>query len=199
MDYDHARRAQTPAIPEARLEALLASLTGRKAPAASRPPPFRRWLGPAAAVGAIAAGLTLVVWYQRPDPQASSGGELRAPSAPPAIASAPAASRSRGVFEYAVMATLGSVRGDSAKTASRLGPDWREVPQQNLAALAAWAAADLPAEVAVRIWVDEEAGKLRARYRRADGNIATDDRPIALDQPTEQQVRSFVEQLTGGR
>ncbi|MBK8858157.1 MAG: hypothetical protein IPN11_10935 [Opitutaceae bacterium] len=172
LDYHRARQAVEPKIPPARLEALLTGMTDRMAPSAPKVVPFRRWFGPVMAAAAIAACLTVVVWYQRPGPQSRTGGELAIPSAPTSVPGVATAPRTRGTFEFAVVATIASVRGAAEKTGSTLGPDWRVVPQENLASLRAWSTASLPASVTARVWVDEEAGKLRAMYRLADGTVA---------------------------
>lgn len=194
LDYKLAVRADQPEIPAARLEVLLAGVTGKAAHSDPKVVPFRRWLRPIIVVAAIAACLALMVWYQRPGPN-SRGGELVAPTAATPASGIASAARSRGTFEFAIVATIASVRGDSEKTASTLGPDWRVVPQENLASLRAWSTADLPASVTVRLWVDEEAGKLRALYRLADGTVAPSEIVIDTKKSIEQQVRAFAEQL----
>lgn len=198
LDYHRARQAVEPKIPPARLEALLAGMTDRMSPSA-KVVPFRRWFGPVMAAAAIAACLTVVVWYQRPGPQSRTGGELTIPSAPASVPGVATAPRTRGTFEFAVVATIASVRGAAEKTGSTLGPDWRVVPQENLASLRAWSTASLPAGVTAKVWVDEEAGKLRARCRLADGTVASAERVIETKASIEQQVREFAEQLAGGR
>jgi hypothetical protein len=195
LDYQQAIQANRPEIPAARLEALLAEVTGQAAPSDPKVVPFRRWLGPLMAVAGIAACLALMVWYQQTGPQPRSGGEIAVPTAPAAVPGVATAPRARRAFEFAIVASIAAVRGDSEKSGSSLGPDWRVMPQENLASLRAWSAADLPAGVTARVWVDEEAGKLRARYRRADGAVVSSESVIDTKKSIEQQVRAFAEQL----
>ncbi len=142
--------------------------------AAPRRSAFRRWVGPLAAA-ALAAGVTVVFWLQQP----ATGAAPR--------------------FEFGVVASLtpSVVRGETAAKGAGLGGDWREAPQRDLAALRAWSAGDLPVGVTARVWCDEEAGMLRARYRRADGSIATAERKLEAEIPMAEQVRRFGAGLPG--
>jgi hypothetical protein len=175
-DYQQALAAGEPPIPEARLEALLANLKARQPePQAALPRSnFRRWVGPLAAAG-LAAGVTLVFWLQQP-----------------AAGTAPR-------FEFGVVASLtpSVVRGETAAKGAGLGGDWREAPQRDLAALRAWSAGDLPVGVTARVWCDEEAGLLRARYRRTDGSIAIAEKKLEAEMPVAEQVRRFGAALPG--
>jgi hypothetical protein len=175
-DYQQALAAGEPPIPEARLEALMAALQARRPEpqAAPRRSAFRRWVGPLAAA-ALAAGVTVVFWLQQP----ATGAAPR--------------------FEFGVVASLtpSVVRGETAAKGAGLGGDWREAPQRDLAALRAWSAGDLPVGVTARVWCDEEAGMLRARYRRADGSIATAERKLEAEIPMAEQVRRFGAGLPG--
>jgi hypothetical protein len=176
-DYQQALAAGEPSIPEARLEALLATVQARQpepqaAPARSK---LRRWIGPLAAAAALAASVTLVIWLQRP----AAGAAPR--------------------FEFGVVASLAPsvVRGANEPRGPGLGGDWRQVPQRDLAALRAWSSGDLSAGVAARVWCDEEAGMLRARYRRADGSVGTAERKLESEVPVPEQVRRFGTSLSG--
>lgn len=199
LDYHQANRAEGPEIPEARLEALLAGVTGTAVPSAPKVVPFRRWFGPVMAVAAVAACLALMVWFQRSGSQSRGGGEVAVPSAPTPPVGGGKASRPRGIFEFGIVATIAPVRGDAEKSPSALGSDWRVVQQENLAALRAWSTASLPVNVTARVWVDEEAGKLRALHRLADGTVASAERVIDTKGPIELQVKGFAEQLADGR
>ena len=101
LDYHQANRAEGPEIPAARLEALLAGVTGRATPSAPKVVPFRRWFGPVMAVAAIAACLALMVWFQRP--QSRGGGEVAVTSAPTPAVGGQKAPRSRGIFEFGIV------------------------------------------------------------------------------------------------
>lgn len=176
-DYQQAAPFEEPAIPEARLETLLAGLREQNKVVEMRPrrKPFRRWFGPLAAVAALAAGLTVVFW--------SPGTEGVKP----------------GRFEFGVVDSVASttVRGGNEPPGAALGTGWTEVKQQSLAALQAWSTGELPAGVAARVWFDEEAGLLRARYRRAEGSIATAERKLESEIPVPEQVRRFGASLPG--
>ena len=177
LDFDHARRATSPEIPATRLAALLAGVANLPAasPAASRTLPFRLRWRPALATLAVAACLSLLFWVQKAGP-------------------IPA-----GAYEFGLVATSAPVRGDSTSSASNLGPNWRIVAQNDLAALRSWSSADLPKDVSVRVWVDEETGKLRALHRRADGSVASAETAITTTTSLENQVQRFARQLAPGR
>lgn len=173
LDYHYACKATEPQIPAARLEALLATVAIGKeiASSSTKVVPIRRWVRPVLAAAAMAACVSLLFWYQRPDAPKPS------------------------VFEFGIVATTAPVRGEPVGRESKLGSHWKVVTQENLASLRAWSAASLPKEVTVRVWVDEEAGKLRAVHRRSDGTIATAERTIETRAPIVEQVERFAAQL----
>jgi hypothetical protein len=63
------------------------------------------------------------------------------------------------------------------------------------ATLRSWSSADLPKDVSVRVWVDEETGKLRALHRRADGTVTSAETAITTTTSLEEQVKRFVARL----
>ena len=176
LDFHHARRATSPEIPAARLAALVAGVAGHpaEAPAAARPLPFLLRWRPALATLAVAACLSLLFWVQKPRPTTADA------------------------YEFGLVATSAPVRGDVTSSASNLGPNWRVVAQNDLAALRSWSSADLPKSVSVRVWVDEETGKLRALHRRADGTVTSAETPITTTTSLEDQVKRFVARLALG-
>lgn len=190
LDYHAAVRTGEPGIPEARLTALVAAVTGQgsavapKSGAGGR----HRWRRPAAAA-AIAAGLAIVLWQRGTEPRRKGGGET---SAPPLTQVAEVVSAKpawlRGGCEFGVIAAGAVTRGDGAGRGERLSADWRVVPLENLAQLRAWTTGELPPGVAARAWVDEEAGQLRAVYRQADGSLASIARSVESGAPISEQV-----------
>lgn len=124
---------------------------------------------------AVAACWSLLFWLQRPGPTPA------------------------GTDEFGLVATSAPVRGDATSSASNLGPNWRVVAQNDLAALRSWSSADLPKDVSVPVWIDEETGKLRALHRRADGTVTSAEIAITTTTSLEEQVKRFAGKLALGR
>lgn len=173
-DYQQALRAKEPKIPEAKLQALLAALPKSFAP---KSPPnvvsFRRWFAPVAFVGAMAACFALVFWF--------SGKR----AAPPRV------------FEFGMVATIVPTRSASENFSNNLGAQWQVTPLKDLVALTNWSSAELPTTVAARIWIDEEAGKLRAVYRRSDGTIVRTETMLDSKTSVENQLKLFEAKISG--